>query len=221
MEKVNHKGKCEDVHPDFSHEEWEVNETDSEGELEELVDFDGSVLGNKVPLGYEMNQTMSAKKTTDAVVPATRQSGLQGRGYMYKRYWGESVEELGEMDMSDMLGAQDDDAEVGEEGVPLQTDTMSKKEVVDMYQEKYGFEEDEAEDRADATGAIEGDKKRLIEDEDILNMLEVILSKKENDNSIHSDEPLKDDMLERKARHLKKYIDKKGYDMKEIMKKYF
>ena len=98
---------------------------------------------------------------------------------------------------------------------------MTKKEVVDMYQEKYGFEEDEAEDRAEATGAIEGKKKRLIEDEDILNMLEVILSKKEKDNSINSDETIKDEMLERKARHLKKYIDKKGYDMKEVMKKYF
>ena len=221
MKKVNHKGKCEDVHPDISHGEWAESQSHTEEELDELIDFDGSVLGNKVPLGYEMNQTMSSKKTTDAVVPATTQSGLQGRGYMYKRYWGESVEELGEMDMSDMLGAQDDDADVGEEGVPLQTDTMSKKEVVDMYQEKYGFEEDEAEDRAEATGAIEGKKKRLIEDEDILNMLEVILSKKEKDNSIHSDETIKDEMLERKARHLKKYIDKQGYDMKEVMKKYF
>ncbi len=221
MKKVNHKGKCEDVHPDISHGEWAESQSHTEEELDELIDFDGSVLGNKVPLGYEMNQTMSSKKTTDAVVPATTQSGLQGRGYMYKRYWGESVEELGEMDMSDMLGAQDDDADVGEEGVPLQTDTMTKKEVVDMYQEKYGFEEDEAEDRAEATGAIEGKKKRLIEDEDILNMLEVILSKKEKDNSIHSDETIKDEMLERKARHLKKYIDKQGYDMKEVMKKYF
>ena len=221
MKKVNHKGKCEDVHPDISHGEWAESQSHTEEELDELIDFDGSVLGNKVPLGYEMNQTMSSKKTTDAVVPATTQSGLQGRGYMYKRYWGESVEELGEMDMSDMLGAQDDDADVGEEGVPLQTDTMTKKEVVDMYQEKYGFEEDEAEDRAEATGAIAGKKKRLIEDEDILNMLEVILSKKEKDNSIHSDETIKDEMLERKARHLKKYIDKQGYDMKEVMKKYF
>ena len=221
MKKIKHKGNCEEVHPDISHKEWGENQSNNEEELEELIDFDGSILGNKVPLGYEMNQTISPKKTTDAVVPATTQSGLQGRGYMYKRYWGESVEDLGEMDMSDMLGAQDDDAEVGEEGIPLQTDTMTKKEVEDMYQKKYGFEEDEAKDRAEATGAIEGKKKRLIEDDDILNMLEVLLSKKESDKSIQSDEPIKDDMLERKARHLKKYIEKKGYDMKEVMKNYF
>ena len=221
MKKVNHRGKCDQVHPDISHTNWEENQSNTEEELDELIDFDGTMLGNKIPLGYETNQTMSSKKTTDAVVPATTQSGLQGRGYMFKRYWGESVEELGEMDMSDMLGAQDDDADVGEEGVPLQTDTMSKEEVVDMYQKKYGFEEDEAEERAEATGAIDGKKKRLIEDEDILNMLEVLLSKKENDKSIRSDETIKDEMLERKARHLKKYIEKRGYDMKEIMKKYF
>ena len=143
-----------------------------------------------------MNQTMSSKKTTDAVVPATRQGGLQGRGYMFKRYWGESVEELEEMDMTDMLGAQNDEAEVGEEGVPLQTDTMSKKEVVDMYQKKYGFEEDEAEDRAEATGAMDGKKKRLIEDDDVLNMIEVLLSKKGKDKSIQFSDTIEDEMLE-------------------------
>ena len=59
-----------------------------EGELEELVDFDGSVLGSKVPLGYMNNKTISQRKTTDAVVPATRQGGEQGKGYGDKRYGG-------------------------------------------------------------------------------------------------------------------------------------
>ena len=98
-----------------------------EGELEELVDFDGSVLGSKVPLGYMNNKTISQRKTTDAVVPATRQGGEQGKGYFYKRYWGESVEEVGEHDMSRVLGMDADD-----DGV-LDTDTMTAGEVKERF----------------------------------------------------------------------------------------
>ena len=64
----------------------EKKSEDTEEEIDELVDFDGSILGNKVPLGYNNNQTISQKKTTDAVVPATRQSGEQGKtGFRVRR----------------------------------------------------------------------------------------------------------------------------------------
>ena len=78
------------------HDDYIDGDQWTEEELDELVDFDGSVLGSKVPLGYMNNKTISQRKTTDAVVPATRQGGEQGKGYFYKRYWGESVEEVGE-----------------------------------------------------------------------------------------------------------------------------
>ena len=70
------------------------NSEEEEEELEELVDYDGSIVGSKIPLGWENVKTMSATKTMDATIPMSRQSGEQGRGYFLRRFWGESVEEL-------------------------------------------------------------------------------------------------------------------------------
>ena len=186
-----------------------------EGELEELVDFDGSVLGSKVPLGYMNNKTISQRKTTDAVVPATRQGGEQGKGYFYKRYWGESVEEVKEEDISGVLGIDSD-----EDGV-VDTDLMSRDEVVDMFEKVYDMSEIEANERADKSGAIKGNKKRIFEDEDIMNMLEVILNSKDEPKEIKDKEEdeTDDSMLNRKIDQLKKYITSKGYSIEDVLKK--
>jgi hypothetical protein len=212
-----------------SQSELEEKESeDTEEEIDELVDFDGSILGNKVPLGYNNNQTISQKKTTDAVVPATRQSGEQGKGYFYKRYWGESVESekpIKEIDMQDMLGVQNEKSD----GLPLKTDRMDFEEIVDMYEKEYGFNEDEAKDRAEASGAIEGeeDLKRLneraklkkISEDRMRKMIEVILSKRSEDGEISSKEIDEDEedinyFLDRKINQLKKLGDKEGLDIK-------
>ena len=182
-----------------------------EGELEELVDFDGSVLGSKVPLGYMNNKTISQRKTTDAVVPATRQGGEQGKGYFYKRYWGESVEEVGEHDMSKVLGMDADD-----DGV-LDTDVMTAGEVKDRFKNEYDL--DDFQDRMDKSGVIgkgKSRKKRIFEDEDIMKMMEVILQSKDEPKDITS---TSDDLLDRKIEQLKKYMDKQGYTMDDILDK--
>jgi|10_taG_2_1085330.scaffolds.fasta_scaffold00284_27 hypothetical protein len=194
----------------------ELDEGDSEGteeEMEEMIDYDGSVLGSKVPLGYMNNKTISQRKTTDAVVPATRQGGEQGKGYFYKRYWGESVEEVTEEDISGVLGIDGD-----EDGV-VDTDTMSRDEVVDMFEKVYDMDEVEANERADKSGALKGTKKRIFEDEEIMNMLEVILNSKDEPNDFKKKDEETDSMLNRKIDQLKKYITSKGYSLKDVLKK--
>ena len=79
----------------------ELDNDDSDGseveEVTELLDFDGSIQSSKIPPGSEVNKTLSSKKTTDDVVKATSQAGTwTGGGHYFKRYYGESVEELGE-----------------------------------------------------------------------------------------------------------------------------
>jgi hypothetical protein len=182
-----------------------------EGELEELVDFDGSVLGSKVPLGYMNNKTISQRKTTDAVVPATRQGGEQGKGYFYKRYWGESVEEVGEHDMSRVLGMDADD-----DGV-LDTDTMTAGEVKERFKDEYNL--DDFEDRMEKSGVVgkgKSRKKRIFEDEDIMKMMEVILQSKDDPKDITD---TSDNLLDRKILQLKKYMDKQGYSVEDIINK--
>ena len=72
-------------------------------EVNELLDFDGSIQSSKIPPGTMDNKTVSSKKTTDDVVKATTQTGVwSGGGHYFKRYYQESVDELGEHDMSDV-----------------------------------------------------------------------------------------------------------------------
>jgi hypothetical protein len=186
-----------------------------EEELDELVDFDGSVLGSKVPLGYMNNKTISQRKTTDAVVPATRQGGEQGKGYFYKRYWGESVEEVGEHDMSKVLGMDADD-----DGV-LDTDTMTAGEVKERFKDEYDL--DDYEQRMEKSGVVgkgKSRRKRIFEDEDIMKMMEVILQSKDDPQEIKDkDADVSDDLLGRKIKQLKKYMDKHDYSLNDIIEK--
>tara|TARA_R100001377_G_scaffold73856_1_gene50010 strand:+ start:588 stop:1304 length:717 start_codon:yes stop_codon:yes gene_type:complete len=188
-------------------------EEDTEEEIDELVDYDGSIIGSKIPLGWENVKTMSATKTMDATVPMGRQSGMDpSRSNALKRYWGESVEEIGEHDMTDVLGYDD-------------TIYMDANETIEYFKKEHDMEEDEAEDRTESMGkTTDLDKKsddgesfqRLVEDGDVLNMLEIILNKKDDESGVQ-DFNTEDSMLDRKVRHLKKYARNKGYSMGELI----
>ena len=82
-------------------DEEDVDEGDTEEEIDELVDFDGSIMSSKIPLGTTDNKTMSSKKTTDAVVGATRQSGTwSGAGHYFRK---ERLKKLSEDRARDMI----------------------------------------------------------------------------------------------------------------------
>ena len=49
---------------------------EQESELEELVDYDGSIMTSKIPMGNQTNQTIGASKTSDDIVRATSQYGV-------------------------------------------------------------------------------------------------------------------------------------------------
>ena len=218
MEKLKHEGTCKEVHPKMSHEEWEDDQenliTGEEEELEELVDYDGSIVGSKVPLGWENVKTMSATKTMDATIPMSRQSGEQGRGYFFKRFWGESVEEIDEHDMTDVLGYDD-------------TVHMDAGETIEYFKKEHDMEEGEAEERAESMGKTKSlDKKsnkgesfqRLVEDDDIVKMLEVLLKNKDEDTGIQStDDAEIPHYIDKKLRLIQKYARNHGVNMKSII----
>ena len=219
MEKSKHEGTCKEVHPKMSHREWEEDQENlihgEEEELEELVDYDGSIVGSKIPLGWENVKTISATKTMDANVPMSRGGGMKGKySNALRRYWGESVEEIGEHDMTDVLGYDD-------------TIYMDANETIEYFKTEHDMEEDEAEGRAESMGkTTDLDKKgdeaenfqRLVEDDDVMKMLEIILSKKDDDLQVQNDLNYSEDsMLDRKIKHLKKYARNKGYSVKDIV----
>jgi hypothetical protein len=75
-----------------------------EGEIDELVDSDGTMLNSKVPF---LNMTLHPRKTTDQTVAMSRVTNDPvTRGY--RVYWGESEDEqdnvVSEVDYSDAFG---------------------------------------------------------------------------------------------------------------------
>jgi len=78
-----------------------------DGELDELVDSEGSMLGSRVP---NLNQTLHPRKTMDQTVPMSRVSNDPvTRGY--RVYWGESVNGkvniVSEVDYSEAFGYEE------------------------------------------------------------------------------------------------------------------
>lgn len=219
MEKLHKDGKLNidntllvyDVNPKST------TKKDNEEEIDELVDYDGSIVGSKIPLGWENVKTMSATKTTDATVPMSRQSGLNGQySNALKRFWGESVEEVSEHDMSDVLGYDD-------------TIYMDADETIEYFKKEHDMDEIEAEDRAESMGkTVNLDKKgegehnfqRLVEDDDVIKMLEIILSKRDGDSGVQDSSNTEiPQYIDKKLRLIQKYARNNGIDMGSIINK--
>lgn len=84
--------------------ESDLEKTDSDGEIQELVSSDGTMMDSSVPF---LNMTLHPRKTTDQTIPMSRVSNDPvTRGY--RVYWGESVDKennlVNEIDYSDAFG---------------------------------------------------------------------------------------------------------------------
>jgi hypothetical protein len=134
MRRIEHKGKtCRVAHPKKTHEMWEESQSE-EVELEELVDFDGSLLSSKIPLGINKSNKVS-NSTTDDMVKTGHQQG-NGFGYYYKRYWGEAY-----------LGAGLGDNE------ELDAEHKTAEECMDYYMgDRYELTHEKASDKCNGYG---------------------------------------------------------------------
>ena len=117
----------------------------NEEEIEEIVDFDGSIPTSKIPKDVRA-KSVTARKTSDAQADATSQPPFQKGQYM-KRYWGES-------EMDDALGFEE---------------TMGKnasyEEALEYFTDELGFDETDAKERLEKMGYIPNseEKVRIIE----------------------------------------------------------
>tara|TARA_R110001583_G_scaffold52262_3_gene162479 strand:- start:190 stop:867 length:678 start_codon:yes stop_codon:yes gene_type:complete len=200
------KHDCNETHPDASHEDWldqnpELVELGEDEELEELVDYDGSILSSKVPNNFT-KATKVSRSTSDDVEKASHQ---KTRNFYYKRFWAEAY-----------MGASLGDS--------VETDTMSGDETIDMYtdeEEGYGLSLTKAVEKAEEKGKIvkgskkqlEGDKMRITEKEKIRKIVEKLLTNKDTDASVaDKQQELKDDgeidpIIKRKFKSLIKSIN--------------
>ena len=217
MEELTHKGACKQVHPEDSHPEWEEKQNNSEEELDELVDYDGSLLSSKIPLGINKANKVS-QSTSDDVVKTGHQK-VSGFGYYYRRYWGESYNkaQLGEPEL---------------EGV------VTSEDCVNYFMSEYGLSQAKAESKCELHGyemessqeKFENEpRKRLVEiaEQKMKDMLEILLSKedREEEKSLRNSEKeteLYDDethpILNKMGDKFKRACDAQGINPQDVLK---
>lgn len=112
------------------------------GEIEELVNSDGSMSNSKIPI---LDPRLHPLKTMDQTVAAARITDDPiARGY--RTYYGESVEEIGEEDMSGAFGFEE-------------TKELDGKETYEYFRDELEMNDEEAWDRTEEQGKDPSGKK--------------------------------------------------------------
>ena len=206
---------CEGTHkhdggfmPCKSHKEWEELTSNVDGEIDELVDFDGTMNSSKIPI---VDPHVSPKKTTDQTVAATRTS-QDPYALGFRRY-------VGEEDMSSAFGWEE-------------TEDMGFEETIKYLEDELGV--DNAEERAEemgkdpslekkkADGAFTRmrlqEKEKMFTKEQIMKMKEDLLVDKDSDNDIRPSDESVSKIIMRNIKALKKLANKEGISVKQLSK---
>lgn len=196
---------------------------DMKGEIEELVSMDGSMTNSKIPI---LDPRLHPRKTMDQTVAASRITNDPiSRGY--RTYYGESVEEVSEEDMSGAFGF-------------AETSGMTGPETYEYFKDELEMDAEEAKDRTEGQGKdISGkrDEKSEFKDDPnfisrqilpeiqkqkAIKMLEDMLAKKKSTSDADITEKEKEvkvsNILKKNLKALKKQMDKEGLSKKDILK---
>jgi len=217
-----HRTKRKSFKPCNSQDELNELENDAEkSEIDELVDYDGTMNNSKIPILDPMT-TAPGLSTMDKRVAAGHQTqDPLTRGY--RVYYGESI--VREEDMSGAFGREE-------------TEDMNFDETVNAYIEEFGFDKTEAEERAKEQGKepdskLPDNKKlkkkkgfidtlRLVEKsftkEDVQKMAEEILLQKSDDRTISSKDDEVPPIIKRNIKALKNMADAEGISIPKLLK---
>ena len=194
-------------------------------DLEELVNLDGAMSNSKIPI---LDPRLHPRKTMDQTVAAASITNDPiSRGY--RTYYGESVEEMSEEDMSAAFGYEE-------------TKDLDGKETYKYFKDELEMEPEEAKDRTEQQGkdpSGKRDKKSKfkndpnfisrqilpeIQKQKAIKMLEDMLAKKKNsdDADINEKEPKKIEdlppLVKKNAKALLKQAEKQGLTKKDLIK---
>lgn len=196
---------------------------DLKGEIEELVASDGSMTNSKIPI---LDPRLHPRKTMDQTVAASRITNDPiSRGY--RTYYGESVEEMSEEDMSAAFGYEE-------------TKDMDGEETFDYFVNQLDMEPEEAKHRTEQQGKdpsgkrdekskFKNDKNFVsrqilpeIQKQKAIKMLEDMLAKKSDSSSADISEKDKSveipSLLKKNAKSLLKQMEKQGLSKKDFLK---
>ena len=198
---------------------------ESKGEIEELVDGDGTMLGSSVPI---LNKSLTPKKTQDQTVAMTRTSNDPvTRGY--RVYWGESEDEkdnvVSEVDYEGVFGWK----ETKDMDYNDTVNTLAKMDVDNPDERAEEMGKDPKLEKKKMKGSFI--RQRLVEKEPIdevqkkqmIKMVEDILTKKSKkdgdvvNKSSNSDKTI-GVFLKRNLKSIKKLAEKEGISVDQLIK---
>ena len=198
---------------------------ESKGEIEELVDGDGTMLGSSVPI---LNKSLTPKKTQDQTVAMTRTSNDPvTRGY--RVYWGESEDEkdnvVSEVDYEGVFGWK----ETKDMDYNDTVNTLAKMDVDNPDERAEEMGKDPKLEKKKMKGSFI--RQRLVEKEPIdevqkkqmIKMVEDILTKKSKkdgdvvNKSSNSDKTI-GVFLKRNLKSIKKLAEKEGFSVDQLIK---
>lgn len=199
-----HQMKDNKFMPCKTHQKYiEVTKDKPKGEIDELVDADGTMLSSKIPI---LDPHVTPKKTMDQTVAMARNVyDIFRMGY--RRYFYEE-------DMSKAFGYED-------------TKFMNAKETIKFLEKELGLEKDNAEDRA-----LEFGKKPKLDkskDEDAEQKLylfekgeevaeDVLVKKLKTNGDINKKDKSMSKILKKNVEFLKKQAEKEGVSINELVK---
>jgi hypothetical protein len=192
------------------------------GEIEELVDYDGTFLNSKVP---NLDLTLHPRKTMDQTVANTRVTNDPvTRGY--RVYWGESEDKgnkvVSEVDYSDAFGYDETKnldfkntvkklKKMGVENAHERAEEFGKLPKQKVKKDRKG--KPVLKQRLSEKGSIEEAQKELMS-----KMVEDILAKKKKDNSdIIKKETGINKIIKKNLQSIKKIAEKEGISLTQII----
>lgn len=216
------KGKKVKNHLEKVAKEKKVKSTKTlKTDLEELVNADGAMSNSAIPI---LDPKLHPKKTMDQTISMARITNDPiSRGY--RSYYGESVEEIEEIDMSGAFGYEE-------------TEDMDGKDTFEYLVNDMGMEPEDAEERTKQKGQDPTGKKDKkspyykdpnfitratlseIQKQKAIKVVEDLLVKKKSSGNadVNKKELETSRMLKRNLSVLKKQAEKEGISVSELIK---
>jgi len=190
------------------------------GEIEELVDFDGTFNNSKIPIH---DPKMSPTKTMDQTIFATTQAGNPiTRGY--RVYYGESLEDvlpISEIDAKRAFGFEETEGEG--ENAKEAIETFKELGVEDPVgrAEELGY--DPKLDKKKLPGSFTRKRLEEVQKEKMIKVLEDIITKKSKDTDIQKKDTSKkiDELpkvLQKNIKTLLNHMEKNGFTKQDLIK---
>jgi hypothetical protein len=195
-----------------------LNSVEHNGEIDELIDADGTMLGSKIP---PSDMTLHPRKTLDQTIGMSRVTNDHvTRGY--RVYYGESEEKDGgvvsEINMEDAFGYE----ETKDKDFKNSVKTLKKMGVDNAVErtKQFGKLKDVKKKNGKLKQRIvEKDKLTEVQKEKMVKMVEDIIAKKSKDESdvVGKDSTLSK-ILMNNLKSIKKLAEKEGISLTQLMK---